>query len=599
MADLFFDGGLIGKINNPETFTSLIKKARRNGKLDRRLNICYTPEKDVVDIFLCRNRIRRPLIIVENGISLLKQEHLMGLKNGELKWSDLISMHIIEYLDAAEEENTLIAMRSQDITKEHTHLEIDPATILGISAVLVPYCNYSPSSRLLRGQKTQKQGMSFYALNYPIRTDTNIDVIHHPQKPIVGTFMQGIIGPEKAAGQNIVVAVMNYEGYNMEDAIIINRQSIERCFGRSTHYRPYVAERRRYYGGQTDDLVVPDKEVQGYTTEEDYRFLDEDGIVYKEAKLSGGEVLIGRASPPRFLSKLGTFSTAANIRKDTSVRVRHSEEGLATDILLTENGEGNLLVKVKMRDPRNIEVGDKFSARSGQKGVVGLLKNSKDLPFSENGIVPDIIFSPNSLTGRMTINYLFELLGGKVGALQGEFIDGSPFESEDLDSLKAKLRKLGFEENGTEILYDGRTGKRYESRIFIGTTYYLRLHHQVRDKLQARARGPIQLLTRQPTEGKAKEGGTRFGEMEKETLVGHGTSLLLKERFDSDKTIIYACDKCGDIAMHSYYKKKPICESCGGKSKVYPLEISYAFKLFLDELKSLYIRPILNLKNKY
>jgi len=599
MTDVFFDGELVGETNNPETFVTAIKKARREGKLDNRLNIHHSKEKSAIEIFLCRNRVRRPLIVVENGASQLKQEHLDKLKAGELKWSDLTNSRVIEYLDAAEEENSLIAMRRQDITNNHTHLELDPATILGISAVLVPYCNYSPSSRLLRGQKTQKQGMGFYALNYPTRMDTNIDVIHHPQRPLVGTFMQNVAGAEKAAGQNIIVAVMNYEGYNIEDAIVINRQSIERCFGRSTHYRPYVAERRRYYGGQMDDVSVPDKEIQGYTTEDDYRFLSEDGIAYTEAKLQGGEVLIGRTSPPRFLSKLGTFSTAANIRKDTSVRLRHSEEGFATDVLLTENREGNLLIKVKMRDPRTIEVGDKFSSRSGQKGVVGLIKDGKDLPFSEHGITPDVIFSPNSLTSRMTINYLFELLGGKIGAMQGEFIDGSPFESEDLESLKEKLRKLGFEENGTEIMYDGRTGKQYKSRIFVGNTYYLRLHHQVRDKLQARARGPVQLLTRQPTEGKAKEGGTRFGEMEKETLVGHGTSLLLKERFDSDKTIIYVCDKCGDVAMYNYYKKKPVCEACGGKSKVYPIEISYAFKLFLDELKSLYIKPILNLKNKY
>jgi DNA-directed RNA polymerase beta subunit len=197
------------------------------------------------------------------------------------------------------------------------------------------------------------------------------------------------------------------------------------------------------------------------------------------------------------------------------------------------------------------------------------------------------------------MNYLLELLGGKIGALAGRTIDGSPFASEDLESLQKDLKALGFKDDGTEVLYDGRTGKQYKARIFIGNTHYLRLYHQVRDKIQGRARGPVQLLTRQPTQGKSKEGGTRFGEMEKETLVAHGTSLLLKERFDSDKTTIYICDKCGDIATYNYYKKAPICESCAGKSKVYPITISYAFKLFLDELKSLYIKPTLNLKNKY
>lgn len=599
MADVFFDGKLVGTTDDPIGLATKIRAARRAGKLDNQLNVSYSDKKDLLQLHIGRGRIRRPLIIVKNGEPLLKPEHIEALRNGKLKWADLVNMRVIEYLDTAEEDNAYVAMGRDDVTKEHTHLEVDPATIYGISAVLVPYCNYSPSSRLLRGQKTQKQGMGFYSLNYPIRMDTNIDTIYYPQKPIVKTFMQDIVGPEKTSGQNAIVAIICYEGYDIDSSVVINRQSIERCFGRGTHYRPYVCERRRYYGGQMDDVILPDKEVQGYTTEEDYRFLSEDGIVYKEAKLRGGEVVVGRTSPPRFLSKLGTFSTAANIRKDTSSRIRHSEEGVASDILLTENDEGNLLIKVKMRDLRNIEVGDKFSSRTGQKGVVGLVVDGKDMPFSENGLVPDVIFSPNELVKRMTMNYMFELLGGKVGALGGEYIDGSPFASEDLDSLSAKLKKLGYEENGTEILYDGRTGRRYKARIFIGNTYYLRLYHQVRDKIQSRARGPVQLLTRQPTEGKAKEGGTRFGEMEQETLVGHGTSLLLKERFDSDKSVIHICEKCGDTAMFDYFNKKPICEACAGKSKVYPIEISYAFKLFLDELKSLYIRPVLLLENKY
>jgi DNA-directed RNA polymerase beta subunit len=228
-----------------------------------------------------------------------------------------------------------------------------------------------------------------------------------------------------------------------------------------------------------------------------------------------------------------------------------------------------------------------------------MILDGKDLPFSADGMVPDIIFSPNGLIKRMTVNYMLEVLGGKTGAMGGRYIDGSTFASEDAESLQKQLLKLGFREDGSEALYDGRTGKQYTARIFVGSLYYLRLYHQVRDKIQSRARGPIQLLTHQPTEGKAKEGGTRFGEMEKETLVGHGASLLLKERFDSDKTIMYICSKCGDLAMFDFYKNKPICEACAGKSKAYPVEISYAFKLFLDELKSLYIRPLLILEDKY
>jgi len=227
-----------------------------------------------------------------------------------------------------------------------------------------------------------------------------------------------------------------------------------------------------------------------------------------------------------------------------------------------------------------------------------LLLPEADVPFTASGIKPDLIFSPNGLPKRMTVAHLLEALAGKVGALSGRNIDGTAFINESAHDLRSELSKLGFRDDGTEILYDGRTGKQFPARIFVGNIYYLRLKHQVADKIQHRARGPIALLTHQPTEGKAKEGGLRLGEMEKECFIAHGASLLMKERFDSDKAIIWVCERCGDIAIHDVYKNKAYC-LCGEKTKVSPIELSYAFKLFLDELKSLHIRPKLKLKDKY
>jgi len=598
VADVFFNGQLIGEVDSPQVYVDSIKQSRRESKLSKHLNIYYHKKLDTVYIVLEKDRVTRPVIVVKEGKSLLTTEKVAALREGAAKWSDLVKEGIIEYIDALEEEGTLIALTEEDITEKHTHLEINPIAIFGMTTSMVPYANFNQSTRLNRGQKTQKQAMGCYALNFLNRMDTAINILHYPQRPIVRSFTQSLLGDELSAGQNLVVAIVNYAGYNMSDAVVINRASIDRGFGRSTHYRPYPTEKLRYPGGQIDEILIPGKDVQGYTIEKDYRFLTEDGITYPEAEIAGGDVLIGKTSPPRFLGKLEAFSTAANIRKDTSIRMRYGEQGVVNKVVVTESEDGQMLIKVDVRETRNPEVGDKMSTRHGQKGIIGSIVVPEDMPFTASGIVPDLIFSANGLPKRMTVSQMIEALGAKVGALAGRYVDGTPFLSENSADMRAELLKLGFREDGTEIMYDGRTGKEYPAKIFVGNIYYLRLKHQVADKIQARARGPVALLTRQPTEGKAKEGGLRLGEMEKDCFIAHGAALLLKERFDSDKTIVWVCERCGDTAIYDSYKGKAYC-LCGEKAKIAPIEMSYAFKLFLDELKSMHIKPKLILKEKY
>jgi DNA-directed RNA polymerase beta subunit len=401
------------------------------------------------------------------------------------------------------------------------------------------------------------------------------------------------------SGQNIVVAIMSYKGYNMEDAVIINKGSIERGFGRSTYFRPAVSEELRYSGGLMDNVCVPDKDVKGYKSERDYRFLEGDGIVYPEAKVKEEDVVIGKTSPPRFLSNLEEYSLASNVRRESSVSLRHGEEGVVDFVVLTENEEGNKLVQVRMRDQRIPEIGDKFVSRHGQKGVVGLIVPEANMPFSASGIMPDLIFSPHGIPSRMTISHLIELVGGKTAALGGRTIDGTTFSGEPEVEIRKHLASLGFNEAGTETMYNGITGEMFEAKIYVGNMYYLKLKHMVANKIHSRARGPIQLLTRQPTEGRAKEGGLRLGEMEKDTFVAHGASLLLKERFDSDKTVVPVCEGCGIIAIYDQFKDKRYCPICGENVEISDIEVSYAFKLILDEFKSLGIYPRLQLKNKY
>ncbi|MBU4242329.1 MAG: DNA-directed RNA polymerase subunit B, partial [Nanoarchaeota archaeon] len=592
MVDVYLDEKFVGIVDNPKEFVKLVKEERRNGKLPKTLNINYDVDFSEVAIHVAKGRARRPLIIVENGVPKLKEEHITKLKNGEIDWQYLLDESILEYLDPNEEEDAYIALKSKDVTKEHTHLEISLISILGVITSLVPYANFGQSSRLNRGSKTQKQGLGLYVSNFLVRIDTDVSVMHYPQRPVVKSFMHDVINYEKhPSGQNVTIALMSYGGFNMQDALIINQGSVDRGYARSTYFRPYVVEELRYQGGLIDEIGLPDKDVKAYRVEEDYRFLEDDGIVYPGAKVHADDVVIGKTSPPRFLGELEEFSIAANLRRESSLTVRHGEEGIVDFVVVTENGEGNKLVQVRLRDLRIPEIGDKFASRHGQKGVIGCIVPHADMPFTTSGVVPDLIFSPHSIPSRMTISHLIEIIGGKVGALAGRQIEASTFSAESETDLRKLLLELGFRENGTERMYNGMTGEEFESNIFVGNMYYMKLKHMVANKLHARASGRIQLLTRQPIEGRSKGGGLRLGEMEKDCFVAHGASLLLKERFDSDKTTIYICEECGMLAVHDSMRNKAFCTKCGANIEVTAVELSYAFKLLLDELKSLGVYP--------
>jgi DNA-directed RNA polymerase subunit B' len=600
MIDVFLDGKFIGTVKDAEVFVEKVISERRAGKFPESISARFDKSVDSVILESCRGRTLRPLLVIKKGKNLLNERHITKLESGEISWADLIKQGIIEYLDANEEESAFIAFFEGDLTKEHTHLEISALGMVGLCTSLVPFGNYSPGTRLIQGSKNQKQALGFYAANYLQRMDMDISLLHTPQIPLAQSLMHELSDYNKhPSGQNIVLAVMSYEGYNMEDAIVINKGSIDRGLGRSTYFRPVSAEQLRYSGGLIDEVCIPDKDVKGYLSEVDYRFLEDDGIIYPEAKVSEGDVIIGKSSPPRFLSSLDEYNLATSSRRESSLALKHGEKGTIDFVLLTENEEGNRLVQVRVRDQRVPEIGDKFTSRHGQKGVIGLVLPEEDVPFTASGVSPDLIFSPHGMPSRMTVSHFIELLGGKVAALAGRYIDGTMFYSEKENELRKELEDFGFTENGTETLYNGITGERYTAKIFIGNMYYMKLKHMVANKVHSRARGPIQLLTRQPTEGRAKEGGLRLGEMEKDTFVAHGASLLLKERFDSDKTIVPVCESCGSMAVFDEYKNREFCPLCGEDSKIGNTEMSFAFKLMLDEFKSLGIFPKLNLKSKY
>jgi DNA-directed RNA polymerase subunit B' len=600
MSEVFLNGKFIGSVDDPNKLVDSFTEERRKGKIHYSVNILHDKDMKQVSIEASRGRAIRPLIVVKEGKSLLTDKHLEQIEKNEITFTDLINQGVIEYLDAMEEENALVAFTDEDLTPEYTHMEILPMAIVGLCTSLVPFGNFNQSTRLNAGSKNQKQALGMYIANYLVRMDMDVNILQTPQIPLVRTIMHESSEYDKhPSGQNVVVAIMSFDGYNMEDAILINKGSIDRGFARSSYYRPVISEELRYSGGLIDEISVPDKDVKGYKTEKDYRLLEGDGIIYPEAPVSEGDVVIGKTSPPRFLSSLDEYNLTTSSRRESSNTIKHGQRGVVDFILLTENEEGNKLVQVRLRDQRIPEMGDKFTSRHGQKGVVGMIIENADMPYSASGIVPDIIFNPHGIPSRMTMSHLIELMGGKAGALSGRYIDGTMFQAERHEDLRKELAQMGFREDSTETFYNGRSGEMFTAQIYVGDMYYLKLKHMVANKVHARARGPIQLLTRQPTEGRAKEGGLRLGEMEKDTFVSHGAANLLKERFDSDKVAVPVCVKSGLIGYYDKRKDRLVSPIYGEGAEMVYVELSYAFKLLLDELKSLGIYPKIDTEDKY
>jgi DNA-directed RNA polymerase subunit B' len=586
--DVYFNGRIISEIRNPEEFANNIRKKRRMGLISHQMNIAYHPEFGEVRINTNHGRTRRPLIIVESGKPKLNDKIFQKLEKGEIGWSYLIQHGIVEYLDADEEENTLIALRPEDVTKDHTHMEIDPITILGTSAALIPYPEYNRGDRINYGAKMVGQAIGLMSSNFIMRADTKFNILAYPQSPLVRTNISDILD-DYPEGHNIVVAIMCHEGYNLNDAIVMNKSSIERGLFRSLYFRTYETIKKKYWGGQEDEIQIPEPGTKGYLGEDAYANIGEDGIINPEIKVVSDSVLIGKISPLRFLSA-EDFAADIENRRETSITVRYGEEGMVDDILISETVDADQLIKVRIRDQRILEVGDKLASRHGQKGVTSLMVPYEDMPFSSQGVVPDLIFNPHAIPSRMTIGQLLELLAGKMGALAGKSIDASAFSHMKEDEIRKSMKNLGFRDDGKQVLYDGKKGVKYNVMIFTGLAYYMKLDHMVADKIHARSRGPVTLLTKQPTEGRAKRGGLRLGEMEQQCLVGHGAVLALKERFDSDKTTIPICTKCGLVAIQDKAKNKNYCGMCKDSEIVW-VETSYAFKLTLDELKAMSIYP--------
>ena len=607
-ARVFVDGKLIGYAENGRGTSDTLRNLRRSGKIHPHVGVYFyssgNPNATNRLYISCNaGRVLRPLAIIGEGKSLVTNEIIEKISKKFLSWSDLLYMGIIELVDANEEENCYISMDVDKLESINTHLEIFPSAILGVGASIIPYPEHNQSPRNTYESAMAKQSLGFSTPLMNASTYVRQHFMLYPQTPTVSTKAISLLGlDDRPTGQNCIVAVLPFEGYNIEDAIVFNKSSVERGLGRTFFYRVYEAEAKQYPGGMKDSFELPesDTNIRGYRGEKAYRLLEHDGAIMHESVVTGGDILIGRTSPPRFMEEYKEFEVKGPYRRDTSIGVRPSENGVVDTVIMTQSVEGGKMYKIRVRDMRVPEIGDKFASRHGQKGVIGMLVNQEDLPYSESGVVPDIMINPHAFPSRMTVGQFMESLGGKAASLRGTIVDGSAFLGEKFESIKGILEKHGFKHSGKETMYDGRTGKKFPADVYMGVVYYQKLHHMVADKIHSRARGQVQMLTKQPTEGRARGGGLRFGEMERDCLIAYGASMMLKDRLleESDKAEINVCERCGLLAYYDVKQRRFICRVCGEKSKISSIVIAYAFKLLLQEMMSLNVAPRLLAREK-
>jgi DNA-directed RNA polymerase subunit B len=605
---VFVDGRLVGYSEDGSYLTNTLRTMRRSGKIHPHVGIYhYAPRNENatkrLHISCNAGRVMRPLAIIREGKTVLSGEVGEKINKKFLSWTDLLYMGMIELVDANEEENCLISLDIGHLEQDHTHVEIFPSAILGVGASIIPYPEHNQSPRNTYESAMAKQSLGFSTPLMNASTYVRQHFMLYPQTPAVSTKAINLLGlDDRPTGQNCVVAVLPYEGYNIEDAVVFNKSAVDRGLGRTFFYRVYEAEAKQYPGGMKDtfELPSPDANIRGYRGEKAYRLLEQDGAIMHEAIVNGGDILIGRTSPPRFMEEYKEFEVKGPYRRDTSVGVRPSENGVVDSVVMTQSVEGGKMYKIRVRDMRIPEIGDKFASRHGQKGVVGMLVSQEDLPYTEEGIVPDIMINPHAFPSRMTVGQFMESLAGKAASLRGKSIDGSAFVGEKFDGFKSTLEKYGLKHTGKETMYDGRTGKKFPADVYIGVVYYQKLHHMVADKIHSRARGQVQMLTKQPTEGRARGGGLRFGEMERDCLIAYGASMMLKDRLleESDKAEVNICERCGLLSYYDVKQRRYICRVCGEKAKISSVVIAYAFKLLLQEMMSLNIAPRLLAREK-
>ena len=604
---VFVNGNWIGVLEDPINSLIKMKIYRRNGLIPIYTSILFNYKTNTIYIYTDAGRLIRPIFY--RNISYNYDTNEMNYDNwsyenvddkimdkiikGQVNWTSLVSgfqekfdenfnlrdnivyfnendlysdanietlnsnSALIDYIDVSEEESSLIATNIENVDKNkyYTHCEIEPSLIFGVmgNSIIYPENNPFPRNCFSCGQS--RQAVSVYHSNYQMRLDKMGVVLNYGQTPLIKSrYLEYINKEEQPYGVNAIVAIMSYTGYNVEDAILINEGSVKRGLFRTTYYTSYVGyeESSKVKGSSVEsyftnieDKIGVQKIKDGY----DYSRLDENGLVKENTLIDDKIVLIGQVTQT---------SENKGILMDNSVTTKKGQLGFVDKAFLTEGEEGFRIAKIRIREERLPAIGDKMASRSGQKGTVGLVIPEEDMPFTADGIRPDLIINPHAIPSRMTIGQLVECVLGKLCVINGSYGDCTAFSSKgsNYDVYGNALIQHGYNKSGNEILYSGFTGEQLYSEIYIGPTYYMRLKHMVKDKINYRATGKRSSLTRQTNQGRANDGGLRIGEMERDSIMGHGMSYFLNESFmvRGDQYLMAICNKTGTIAIYNEEK---------------------------------------------
>tara|TARA_A100001011_G_scaffold365323_1_gene416862 strand:+ start:7413 stop:11579 length:4167 start_codon:yes stop_codon:yes gene_type:complete len=643
---IFVNGSWIGIVNDPvNTYNKLII-SRRNSIIPIYTSIAWNIKESSINIFTDSGRMSHPVYYVEDKTISINNPNIIDLiESNNFTWNDLISgfnkkqgtfdinscttyldykelyprissddfnnlKAVIEYIDTSEEETALICVNSKDINKKpYTHMEIHPSLILGVMGNQIVFPENNPLPRDLFSCGQSKQAVSLYHTNYNSRFDKTALVLNYGQTPLVKSrYLKYIHREEQPYGINVIVAIACYGGYNVEDSILFNKGSIDRGLFRNTYYNTYEAreDSSKVGNSQVDSRFanIETTNIIGLKPGYDYSDLDENGLIKPNIKIDEKKVMIG---------KVLTNISNPEVSLDASIFPKKGQLGFIDKTYITEGDEGYRLAKVRVRDERIPAIGDKFCSRCGQKGTIGLVIDEKNMPFTEEGIRPDIIINPHALPSRMTIGQLLETVMGKAGCEYGSFAECTAFNNtgSKYKAFGKLLSNIGFSSSANEILYNGESGEQMRMDIFIGPTYYMRLKHIVKDKINYRAKGPRTVITRQTVQGRANDGGLRVGEQERDAIVAHGLSYFLKESMlvRGDEFYMAICNLTGMIAIYNTSLNLFISPFADGPIKFVGelddnkkiekitrfgrnfsiVRIPYAFKLLIQELSTLNI----------
>ena len=604
-AKVFINGSWVGITNEPEKIYNILKDKKYKGIINIYTSIIFNSKLKEIRVCNDAGRITRPLLKVKHNKILYTNSIIQRIKEDDLNWDDLVvgiklEDSIIEYVDSYEQNNAMIAMKSIDLCNNnnnnnnniyhYSHCEIHPSTIFGILASCIPFPDSNQSPRNTYQSAMGKQAIGMYVTNYDNRMDKTAYVLTYPMRPLVETRIMNIIKLNNIpSGQQVIVAIASHTGYNQEDSLLFNQGSIDRGLFLATIYHTEKDEDKKLFG--TEEIrCKPDKTKTKNIKFGNYDKLSHQGIMKENTLIEDRDIIIGKVIPIK--ENKNDFTKSVKF-SDGSISHRTHEESYVDKNYIETNGDGYNFCKVRIRNFRKPVIGDKFSSRHGQKGTIGNIIPEADMPFTANGLKPDIIINPHAIPSRMTIAQLKETLLGKVLLEMGLFGDGTSFGEFDISTIIGKLNELGYESKGNELMYNALTGEQLTMNIFIGPAFYQRLKHMVNDKQHSRSIGPMVNLTRQPAEGRSRDGGLRFGEMERDCMIAHGASRFTKGRiYDaSDAFSVFVCNKCGLIASFNNKEHIHYCNTCGNRNDFKYVEIPYACKLMFQELITMNIAP--------